>query len=183
MPTIIFQHLIFWEVFVIFLLVQSFFHGFRWRKNDYIELKEKRIWSIVRFVIYALNAFLFIFYLQDREGWEFAFEVIRFTFLQLVLFWIFFDILLPWIAKKPQLWNDPNLNDNNSPFDRIGGSWIGNFTFKGISLLIVWFWFSSTSPEEFVPLFPNWAALLAFGLVVVASIFIGIYQQLTNKSL
>lgn len=181
MPELIVHHLIFWGTFIVFLLIQSFSHGLRWENEQYIELKEKRVWSVIRFGVFSLNSFVMVYLFQGMEGWEVAFEALRLTFLQLVLFWVLFDIILPVIAKKPQLWNDPNINDNNSPFDKIGGPGLGNLLFKFICLVMVWLWFSSTAPEAFVPLLPNWASLSIAALMVGGSVFIGIYQQIFNK--
>lgn len=180
MTAIIYHQIVFWQIFVIFLLCQSYVHGKDWKNGEWISLEKKNIWAAIRGIVYGANALMYIFLFRNGEGWEIVSESLRLWFLQLLLFWLFYDIVLPWIAGKPQLWNDPTTTDNNSPYDRIGGNWIGNMAVKVISilLLIVWFWI--TDPNELFPFLPNWLVIGAVSVVIVGTIFVGLFQELFN---
>jgi len=100
--------------------------------------------------------------------------------VQLGLFWIAFDIALPAYAGKPQLWNDPNLQDNNSFFDRLGGSWQGNLLLKAANLGFAFLLLAITEPAEAFPYISNKIALISLG-ILAAGIIIAVIIFNSNK--
>jgi hypothetical protein len=132
-----------------FLILQVFIHGEKWKAGDWISKQEKTAWAIIRLFIFFLFS---AFYVTLKEqGPCYLSEVTRVFLFQNFIFWASFDILLPVYAGKPQLWQDPSLQDNNSPFDRLGGSWQMNILIKAAGIVGVAYWMIQTEPNELIP--------------------------------
>jgi hypothetical protein len=177
--------LIFFFTFSLFLLLQSIVHARRWKQviNEPIPLSFKNLWAGARLLVYIANAAYYvstnIYPLEPNV----VYEIIRLTLLQLSLFWIIYDILLPLLADKPQLWDDPSIQDNNSPYDRIGGDWIGNLFIKLINVMLCIAWITFTNPGEFIPFIPNYITLIGGGVVSFGILIAYIFKiKLMNYS-
>lgn len=164
--------LVFFSIFSAFLIIQSVIHALKWRKvtTEPIPVRFKNIWGAARLAVYGVNASLYALSNNYPVEPSISYEVIRLTFLQLAIFWILYDIFLPLFAGKPQLWRDPDLGDNNSPFDRLGGDWLGNLIIKAANLAVCILWIILTEPGELLPVIPNFITWIALGIISIGII-------------
>jgi hypothetical protein len=170
--------LIFFFTFSLFLLLQTVIHARRWREatNEPIPLSFKNMWSLLRGGVYSANAAYYVATNDYILAPNIAYEILRITLLQMSIFWLIYDILLPLFADRPQLWQDPDLGDNNSFFDRIGGDWIGNLIIKLVNLLFCIGWLLFTDPGEFLPIIPNHITWIGVGVGSIGMLIVYLYK-------